>query len=529
MKFSFHKSHTFRDSLSSISYKKKLAAFFCVGYAFLLLPLLQIARYDVPSADDYQSFILRATIQENGSNPIQWICALWEYMLEHYSSWQGTFATYLVAPLLSIRWYGIAPIILIMIFSAGIYFLLKSILYRFFEMPKENVIILFVIVSTVCIEAMPSVVEGFYWWSGAVMYVGFFTLAMFTLSLFFWLLPQKMELRRGIYYLFVVFLFFFIGGGNFPTALTTSIILAFVLFYCFFEKRTSVPITIMALAASISGLMLGALSPGNMIRLSQSDITYEPTVIRTIYLAFLLGFQFFRTYFTAFTALALVLALPVIYNGLKNTKRQFRWPLFFALCTFCTYCALFAPTTYSYGWIGPPRYMNIVYFGFVLLVFANEVYFVGWLCAQINSSGIRQKDVWKNMEKGLIKTAKKSTVWIILAAICIAWGITRQNFYVTDTVTYRIPYATESAWLSLKNGQAQEYYSWYLYREQRLEDPSTDVLLFDAYPEYMKPNVLYFADITDDPNEWRNNLVARYYHKTSVALIPAQTLEEETQ
>ena len=510
------------------SYKKRIAFLFIFGYLLQLFPLLYISRYNVPSVDDYASLAPLMLAKIQSPLDLNWISVLWNYMIQSYKTMQGTFSSFLFVPLLPLTSYYLGAIILFITFSLSMYFMLKIILGHILGLQRENIIILFSIIATLCIQPMPSAVEGFYWWSGAMLYTGFFALAMITLSYFFWLLRQKYEIKKSGHYILFFILLFLVEGGNYPTALAVCIILFFTLLYIAFEKRQFLSLVIIAFMISLAGLFCNVAAPGNGARLVREEVAYNPTLLRTIYISFLLGFQFFRTYFTAVTALTMVLAFPVIYNGLRNTKRQFRCPLFFGLCTFCTFCALFAPTAYTYGWIGPLRYMNIVYFGFVLLIFANEVYFTGWICAKLNASNLIQNGVIKRSygEEILVESVKTKTGFILCAIICIIWALTRQNFYVDDVTVNQTPYATESAIISLKTGQAQEYYNWYHHRKILLEDPTTDILEFEAYPVYLRPDILYFDDITENVDDWRNDLMANYYGKTSVVLIPAESTVE---
>lgn len=129
------------------------------------------------------------------------------------------------------------PVFLLTTFSAGMFLMLCRILHKTFSMRLSNVVILFAIIATVCIQMMPSAVEGFYWWSGAFLYVAFFSLAMASLAYCFFLLRRKISWKSSGHYLTPAFMLFLVGGGIFPTALAATIVLAFCLLYVLLERR----------------------------------------------------------------------------------------------------------------------------------------------------------------------------------------------------------------------------------------------------------------------------------------------------
>lgn len=501
---------------------KKAVAILCIlAYLISLIPLYYISRYNVPSADDYSCVNAVGGDIFTQTNLINYIIALIKHTINSYFTWQGTFSAYFFGPLLSLEHYWIGPVLLLSAFSFGLWFLLKSVLGKLLGIQKENVLILFSIIATMCIQPLPSVAEGFYWWSGAFLYMGFFSLAMITLALFISVLAQRSGEVKRRYYLILWILFFLIGGGNYPTALSVSIVLIFILFLEIIQKGKKIVFSISCCAFSIMGLLFNVFAPGNSLRRAQLAPDYHFPISRMLTLSFKLGFQFFRTYFTLYIALGMLLALPVFLNGMRNTSRKFRCPMVFSFFTFCAFCALFAPIVYTTGWIGPARYMNIVYIGFVLLVYANEAYYVGWLCAKANAITVdhRGRDVF---EAAIVQEPKKYLVWVFIASFAIAWMFTRPNFFISETTAPTIPFATRSAVESIQTGQAKCYFGIYKNRVKILQDESVGDAILEPYPEWAKPRNLFFNDITEDPADWCNISLASYYGKTTVRLIPSQ-------
>ena len=74
-----------------------------------------------------------------------------------------------------------------------------------------------------------------------------------------------------------------------------------------------------------------------------------------------------------------------------------------------------------------------------------------------------------------------------------------------------------SALISLRTGQAQQYYQEYQERLELLEDESLDVVYLKDYT--YKPYVLYFNDIQENPEDWVNKSMADYFGKETIYLL----------
>lgn len=73
---------------------------------------------------------------------------------------------------------------------------------------------------------------------------------------------------------------------------------------------------------------------------------------------------------------------------------------------------------------------------------------------------------------------------------------------------------------SLRRGYAQTYYEEYMERLAVLEDDSIKAVCFEPYT--CAPYLLFFGDITDDPDDWVNRAMSSYYGKDSVTLVREQ-------
>lgn len=504
------------------SYRYRITALFLAVFLGLMLPLYYIARYNVPSADDFVYERSIKVLIEESINPLHWFTGLAQEVSYAWSTAQGTYGSHIVSRLWPMEQstdsYFMVPIVLLTAFCVGMYWMLKQILY-YFQTKRCNVIILATILCTMCIQLVPSVVEAFYWRSGALLYTGFFALAMLALGWLFYVLREKPQIKKIWQYTFLAVLMLLVEGGGYPVALGFVLVVGAVLLYVFLEHRDRLPLVLLFFCVCLLGLLLNVLAPGNtarLERLSDMGIGYQGTVWRTIVLSFWLGFQFIREWCSIPLLLGMIVAVPVLYDGLRNSTRQFRWPLLFSVATLCVYCATYAPTAYTYGWVGSPRYLDINFYAFILLIFANEAYYIGWLCARL-----RDSDVLCEAEKvlyvGLIKQLKKYTWGALIVALLIIVICLQPNFYTNDTIPQERPaFATESAIDSLKNGEARQYYHEYQMRMLILMDDKVNNAILEPYS--CKPKTLYFDDIVEDSTDWRNRAMADWFEKGSVAL-----------
>lgn len=504
------------------SARSRTALVFFVLFAALTFPLYDIARFAIPSADDFVLGRNLLTFLSESWNPLHWLGSILSYTWNNYCSFQGTFGAFFVSLLLPINHstqnYFLLPIFLLTVFFVGLYVCLRNVLY-FFRTRTSNVVILFTIVATVCVQMMPSPVEGFYWWSGALLYTGFFAFGLLGVAWLFRLLREKPTVKKLWQYLLLAAFLFLTGGGGYPSAMAVTAVLGFTFLYVLLDRRDRLVLVLPMFLASAAGLACNALAPGNFIRLQtlgELGVSYKGSLLSTLNFSFRLGFQFCREWFAPALALAVVLALPVLYDGLRSSRREFRWPLLFTVCTMCAYCSTYAPVVYTYGWTGPDRYLNINFFSFVLFVFANEAYYVGWLCAKLRRTlpDEAQRDA---LYRNFTAQMKRYAPGVAAGAAMALAVLLGQNFYTDDTIpAQREMYTTESAVRSLKTGEAQQYRYEYRQRLQVLLDDTVTEVSFEPFS--CKPALLYFDDITQDPNDWRNRNLAAWFGKDSVEL-----------
>ena len=185
-------------------------------------------------------------------------------------------------------------------------------------------------------------------------------------------------------------------------------------------------------------------------------------------------------------------AAPVAADFTKKTDFRFRYPLLVGAVSYFLIAAGYMPTLYTQDFTGSGRLLDIQYFLFVLLLFANVFYLTGWLRRKLQQS-----------PEKLLGT---KTLRMILLGYCIMTLIACVGSYSSFT-SYK-------AGRDLLNGTAQAYYTeqnerWNVCRNA----PGQDVVLA---PLRNMPELLILNDLGASKTNWRNEVYAMYFNLNSV-------------
>lgn len=195
--------------------------------------------------------------------------------------------------------------------------------------------------------------------------------------------------------------------------------------------------------------------------------------------------------------ITLILLIPFGYFIAKQLRR--RWNNFYKLVigiiivTWLLMSAMVSLPMYAMGYPGDGRLTNLVFFVFVLGSFILEICFIGFLLEKnIDFSNFLKTEI----RSGIIM----SFVVLFFSSLVLFMGNEEAH--------------CKTAIKSIISGEARAYSAKLNERhELLLETNDTEVAV-----EYIeeRPKLLYFADITEDPDDWRNGGLARYYNKNKV-------------
>ena len=462
--------------------------------AVSLLPILAIGRYDVQATDDYSfGAATHQTFLQTG-NVFLTLRTGWEQVKSSYLTWQGTWAAIFLMTLqpgvFQFEAYSITAVIMLSSLILGIFTLTVILLTDVFRMNQMFSAIVATAISFLCVQLVPSPVEAFYWYNGAIYYTFFHGLAMLSYALMI-----RYVIRGGKGRLFLLTAIqLFLGGGNYPTALCTIILFLGVIFLLVLEKkqwqRLVLPLTVLAVSFAVN-----LSAPGNTVRMTMLD--GGQSVTGAVSASFQAGWRYSIRWFSL-PVVGTMLSLASLYVDIKKTSGfRFPHPWFVTLFSYCLMSAMFCPTIYTMGNTGPQRLIDIIFYTYIFLLTINTLYWTGWL--------FRDKDELKFRK------------WIapVAAAVCISLF----SMHLRDGA-----YTSTIAMGELHSGVAEMYYQAHKDRLVILEDPEIRDAVLDPLPA--APYLLFRRDLSEQAEEDYVNLsMAQFYQKDSVILKTEKTEE----
>lgn len=471
----------------------------------VMVPLFIIGHYNFASVDDIGYANTAESVWEETHSVLKVFVRQLSYAWDYWHIWQGTFAAewfvtsvmgifsrdaYFMGTYLALGGFVLTEMFLFMV-------ILKKAMGA--DTYRAGIVSVCVICAQVLLTPVPA--EAFYWFCGAVLYTVVYNEAAVLLALLVLLyynpkkIPLKILLCIGIALLTVM-----VSGGTYVTLIGMLLVYLFTTIWYWYRKNPNRWFVSAGLALYLTGFLVNVLAPGNQKRLATADAA-DMSAIKAI----LLSVREAAFYAAGNTILPCVilalLLLPLFANIVKKKNYRYPFPLLVTLISFGVFAAQFTPTIYTLGITGAGRIQNLYRWTFYIWLYGNELYWTGWLLRRENSLN------FESGESGAPKKCYLLPGWLAGGALlCLSlyiWG--------GDTLT------TVSAVLTLRRGEAQTYYAEYQERLAVLEDDTVKDAYFEPYTYY--PYLLFFGDITDDPEDWVNRAVAAYYEKDSVTLI----------
>ncbi len=471
--------------------------------AAVLLPMLVIAAYDVPCADDfsYGSSTHRVWV-ETHSLPAVLSKAAW-VVDNYYHGWQGTFsATFLFSlqpAVFSARLYWVTPVLMLLSLCGGLCCLTGALRRALGATVWQGGIAAIVLIAA-WTQLLPSPCEAFYWFNGSSYYTFFFGLSLILYGQLADVIldpdQSRSTARRILRLVGMTALCVLLGGSNYTTALTAALLMAGGLLASVLRRRWRDLTLLIPFGALVAALLVNAAAPGNAVR--QAQYADHPSAMEAVLRSFATAREYICRWTSPLLLCLLVFLIPLLYRMAKASRYSFRLPLLFVAGSYCLISAMFCPPVYAMGTPGPDRLHDIIFFAYVLLLAADLLYCLGWLARRLEK---RQSAPAEGRPKGALPVLFTAAVaCLFLAALMCS----------TRHITSR------SALGSLVRGEAAAYHAEFEERLALLEDDTAQDVTLEPYS--VKPYVLYFGDISTDPADWMNQAMCNYFDKQSVAL-----------
>jgi hypothetical protein len=503
-------------------------------FVITLIPVVITGLYARPGLDDY-SFSALSSFSPSADTPIEYyinrsvryavrnggffdvIGAVGRTVSDNYFGWQGTFSAIAIFSIHPAVLFGADAYPLTMLFTlfaliAATAFLCKNIF-------KENWLIFSVILLTCSIQWIPHIAQGFFWYNGAMYYTFFYSLMIFNVTLMLKFLRSQQTLLIPV----IAVLSFFIGGGNYVTALLNAEIAVLFLAYAVYRKKHSLPFVLFVLTA-ISGLIISAAAPGNAVRGGVFEDSFSFTggnLFSTIFFSLAQAVYDIINWLNIGVFVLLIIALPIIWRFVKGSSYSFKYPLAVSAVSFLLFASQNAPPIYAMGFVGDPKLRNIVYFSYILLLFGNTIYWLGSLSKKAEFRiALKKKHV----------LAVYSVLFLILFTLGAGMRLSPSDRAVVLELERSA--TTVLTMRDLHAGLPQGFLKEHRARQNQLES-STDSVVTVAAFSYMPLTLIPFqpldwtsgaldAEITNNPAHWSNRSLAAYYGVRGIIGLPPE-------
>ncbi|WP_408070066.1 DUF6056 family protein [Butyrivibrio sp. JL13D10] len=506
-----------------------------------VLPILVVAFFNVPSADDFSMAFEVHEAYSSGGIFAALIKAV--YMgIWYYFNWTGVYfsntLTALAPSVFDEHLYFLGTWGVLFMFSLGLWYFFKQLFVVTLRVEKHLAGCITSIMFFLLVQCMPvgtSRVEGFFWYSGAVNYLFMFGFALLWLGLILKLAGA--EIVKGYMVPVLSVMGFLLGGANYMTSLSLGIISVCILIMTIISNvfqnaplekqieyrkqeivktadrfsglgRAYIPAICMLI-----GLLLAVIAPGNRVRSATPAFNPIKAVLMAIYYTMdaMLG-----KWMTWPVIILLVFLIPFLWKATGRIKRfyGFEHPAIFTAFCFLLTAASITPPIYATGNIDAGRIQALFFMQGMILLILIIGYMCGWIRYVIKPAKLIDGDVLaKRKPKDLLEDAflgqHATKVVFAVSAAFIAGSLLAVK---PDPDLY----TATTAMVDIFSGEAARYRSEFDSRLEMLKDSGTEAV--ELTPYSVHPQLLFFSDITKNENDWLNKAMAEYYHKDKVII-----------
>lgn len=490
----------------------KISIFLTLLFLAGLMPVLLLGRYNYPCADDFGFSAYSHIAWVETRSVFQVLKGAWHTVAERWIGWQGTFSSIFVMALQPAIWgegaYCLVPWIMIGAMVASTLFLLFVFFIRILHTPKSVFVSVSMIYLIFALQCMVDKTQGFFWFNGAAHYMIPHSMALFLMGVL--LLLATEERRRPFRLILACFLAVFTGGSNYITALLAAVLfVGALILLLFYRKKKESALLALPFLFFLAAFALNVLAPGNAVR--QETMEFRPGIIKSILLSFYYCVEYVSETWFDWTYLLFVLALlPFLWEAVKAVGKRFSYPcpLLVFGASYCLLSAMFTPSLFATGIAGGGRIFNIIFLDFLLLVIVNLFYTMGWLYRHGHLS-----------DSASGSCLERRNTKIYLCGVLLLTGFIG-ILYTAANPDY---FTSASACHSLLTGEAAAYGKEGEDRTQALRMAEEDTISLERFTTH--PYLLFFSDIEESPDDWKNKSMARYYQKQSISGVTSRTTQ----
>ncbi len=466
----------------------------------LLIPILIVSFYNIPSVDDFSYSSRVSDALSAGAGFFEVIKTAWETSMYYMETWQGLYTSAFVLSLqpavfgLQYAWVG--PVLMMVCIFAGVTTFIKATIYAFdteSEKHKKEIFIIIILVFFFIIQCMPSVTEGIFWFNGAANYTLPWAIAAVNISLVSTAIKQdKIDFKLFA----VIVLSAVLSGGNHVSTFMNILLCGFAVVVSFFTTRKKgMIVSLSALISSCIGFYIVMSAPGTAVRRSMMG---KQSVFVTVGAAAYKFFLMFEEYFTLTFALLLIVLTPEIVKIGKNLPKIKLTHLIAAVLIFgVVICGMLSVPFFVMASFGSPRTQNLYYFTWVLgMIIIYSILIIMWL----------QNMNWKVMPDYVTEFLKNLSVVACMVLIVFTAFVANLEKLEFGTSTRAV--------MELIKGEPQGLRTEFIEREKLAEAGQKELELFKH-----TDTMIFFGDITEEIGYYANTAFATYYDLEYVIAI----------
>ena len=526
---------------------RRLSYLLIVIYALSLIPVLVIGKYDYPSADDFSMGLGTRLVYEATGSLLAVVGKILSETVRYYRTWIGYFTSCLfttVSPAtFGEAWYALTPAVILLALHVGVAVFFYALMEKALGMNRYVRRCMTVLALFLMVQRMPEGslrVEAFYWYSGAGNYTLTFSAGLLYLAFYVLSVCGVRSKNRSLFLVLACIMGFLAGGGNYLSALSFAVVS--VLFAVYLVKMKIG--RLLPAAFYLCGFAVSCLSPGNRIRGGEAE---GYGALKSILLSLYYTLSYPLNQWMNWAVLLILALAGVIFwmgfaeiafsganakaggaaasekagetvrgaaapekagNGAQAVQLRFAAPFPAAVLAYGIVSCVVTPALYAQGNMDAGRIQSTFWLHAVLVLLLLEWYLVGGLYRRFSkeqnasaASCLQNASAASCLRNGAGGFVRAILLFFIVFSLLAVKG--NPDFY-TGT----------SAVSELLDGSAAQYGRENEERLRILKNPREQDAVLPRYT--VQPNLLYFEDVSEDPDDWINQKMSEYYGKNSI-------------
>jgi len=464
----------------------KLAIFSFIILLLSLLPLYIIALYNYPADDDFQFVYQRAEVWVSTGSLTAVFKSLVQFFGYIYMNWNGYLSAFLISfysPFIfGIQYYFLSNWFVLTVICLSVGYMLKSLTSYVLKAPKSVFFIIFPAIVLLGLEYTPAISEAVYWIPGA-SYVFTQCFVWLSLGLLMKCSTQCRQSKQILRSVLLAFCGIMLGFSHYSVAISSFVLFSFVTVYSIVRKLPNRRFTILHLAFLLASLITSLLAPGNAVR--QADMGGTSGILYTLITSVLDSCELVGQWFSLQIVAVLMIVLPLLWKPMKDSPYRFRYPVLIAIMLFGVFASTLTPGIYTNFGYTADRYINPVFFNFLLFVFGSIIYAQGTLIRLLE----RKQE--NEPAKGVLMATQTigqrfSYLYLLLCLVVLLFGSFGNTIMNTASI---------SATKSLVTGEAAQFRQEMAERQEHIRITNSDdleVKRLTAKPYVFKADKLPF-------------------------------------